>query len=307
MTTLGATRIARIGLTTPDLAGACAFYETALGFRRVGSETRGGAGFAALTGIAGARADVAVLRLGGQEIELVAFDPPGRPYPTPRSAADPWFQHFAVVVADMAAAYAPLAAGTGAGAISIGGPVRLPPSTGEIEAYKFRDPDGRPLELSYFPAAVAAPEWRDPSAATVFQGVDHSAIAVADIDASVAFYTGALGMTLAGRQVNTGPTQDRLDGMAGVRVDILVLALPGGGPHLELLAYPGARRSAGPPRPNDAAATRLVLSVAGLSGCVERLQAAGAAFVSPGAVVLEGGAQGALVGDPDGHLIELRG
>ena len=34
------------------------------------------------------------------------------------------------------------------------GPQLLPPSTGSVTAFKVRDPDGHPLELSYNPARV---------------------------------------------------------------------------------------------------------------------------------------------------------
>jgi len=36
---------------------------------------------------------------------------------------------------------------------------------------------------------------------------------------------------------------------------------------------------------------------------VDRLRAAGAYFISPGAVMLASGAAAALVADPDGHLL----
>src|ERR1700761_1049986 len=93
-TTPRAFRIRRIGLCVADLAQACDFYERSLGFRRTGWETRKGAGFGALTGLADARAEVAVLQLGGQTVELAAFSPEGRTYPSPRAANDPWFHHF---------------------------------------------------------------------------------------------------------------------------------------------------------------------------------------------------------------------
>ena len=299
-------RIRRIGLTVADLAPARAFYEQILGFRMVAAEVRGRAAFAALTGLAGARADVAVLRLGAQEIELAAFTPAGRPYPADRAANDPWFQHFAIVTADMAAAYAALGERPDAAPISEGGPQLLPPATGSVTAYKFRDPEGHPLELSLFPPVAAAAAWRDPPAGAVFLGVDHSAIAVADAEASTAFYV-RLGLRVAARQVNAGPTQARLDGLAGAEVDIVSLDCAEGGPHLELLAYrrPAGRGVMDDLQANDIAATRLILDVEGLPELVERLGADPGRFVSDGIVTLEDGARAALIRDPDGHLLEL--
>ena len=234
-------RIVRLILNVRDLERMSAFYVGALGFSRI-REQPGAVG----------------LRLGAQEIELVRQPPQAPPYPTPRSANDPWFQHFAIVVADMTAAYAQLSRHDPI-PISRGGPQHLPPSTGSVTAYKFRDPEGRPLELSYIPgSAWLAQRPRDPAA--VFLGVDHTALACADLQASIAFYTAA-GFAEGPRFLNTGPEQDRLDGLEGVVLDIATLMAPGGGPHIELLHYRAP--AASPTQPIDAqgsAATRIVLA-----------------------------------------------
>ena len=68
-------------------------------------------------------------------------------------------------------------------------------------AYKFRDPDGHPLELSQFPDG----RWtRRPTSPGPFRGIDHTAVAVADLELSLAFYSGTLGFELTARGVNTG-------------------------------------------------------------------------------------------------------
>lgn len=211
--------ITGIDLIVADVDRAVAFY-TALGFV----------------------ADTDGLRFGRFRLGLIAAGPEAAPYPAPARANDPWFQHFALAVGDMAAAYAALIA-LGHTPISTGGPQLLPPNTGSVTAYKFRDPDGHPLELSYIPGS----DWlRDAAPGAVFLGVDHTAIAVADLPASMAFYAG-LGFVEIGRSLNQGPEQDRLDGLDGVAVDIVALGQPGPGPHLELLAYrtpaPAPRRS----------------------------------------------------------------
>jgi len=205
--------IAGIGLTTGDVERAAAFY-AALGFARVAPRR---------------------LALGGFSLELTPAT--GAAYPVRRAANDPWFQHFAVAVADIDAAAA-VALAAGATPISRGGPQRLPPNTGSVVAWKFRDPDGHPLELSLIPGGG----WlRDATAGAVFLGIDHTAIAVADLPVSREWYE-AHGFRETGRSTNTGPEQDRLDGLDGVTVEIVAMALPGAGPHLELLAYrtPGA-------------------------------------------------------------------
>ena len=252
-------RIARLVLNVADLERTCGFYVEALGFSRGPPDASGRV----------------VLTLGGQEIVL-AQSPGGAPYPTPRAANDPWFQHFAIAVADMDAAYARLRPHVHE-PISVAGPVLLPPSTGSVTAYKFRDPDGHPLELSFTPGSA----WARSAGAEgpLFQGIDHTALAVSDLEASVAFYT-ALGFRPGPRLLNRGPEQDRLDGLTGVELDIAVLFTTEPGPHLELLHYrrpepvPGGRCA-----PGDMAAT-----------CTMLVCAAGGASEGPAC-------------DPDGHRL----
>lgn len=289
----GVFRILGIGLVTDDLPRARAFYVGALGFEPVASGVRTGDEVAA-PAAARASARFERLRLGAEEIELEQFDPPGRPYPEPRRADDPWFQHFAVAVGDMGAAHLSAVRG-GAAAVSEGGPQTLPPRTGSVTAWKFRDPEGHPLELSSAPGSA----WARTSGGRVFLGVDHTALAVSDLAASLDFYT-RLGLRPGERLLNQGPEQDRLDGLAGVQLDIAVLTTPEPGPHIELLHYrtPPSRNPRAGFAPNDVAATRTRFEVRGL----EALLAAAAPEVTAADAV----GSRAWVRDPDGHLLELR-
>jgi catechol 2,3-dioxygenase-like lactoylglutathione lyase family enzyme len=241
-------RIARVGLVTADPAGSEAFYRDALGFERIGVEERAG----------GAR--VTTLRLGGETVELVAYAEPGRPYPPDSASYDLWFQHFAMVVAPMRDAYARLRAAGGWTAISTNGPQRLPESSGGVTAFKFRDPEGHPLELLEFPPDKVPPAWQGRHGGGPCLGIDHSAIGVADTVTSVRFYE-ALGFTVAARSLNQGAEQERLDDAPGAVVEVTALSIPGApGPHLELLGYRHpVGRPAPPMRESDVAKTRLVL------------------------------------------------
>jgi catechol 2,3-dioxygenase-like lactoylglutathione lyase family enzyme len=228
-------RIVGLGLNVADVGRATAFY-TALGFMPAGAGR---------------------LTFDAVVLELAAAT--GAPYPAPARANDPWFQHFAIAVADIERAAA-IALATGATAISAGGPQQLPANTGGVTAWKFRDPDGHPLELSLIPGSA----WlRDAPPGAVFLGVDHTAIAVADLGVSQRWYE-ARGFSATGRSTNTGPEQDRLDGLDGVAVDIVAMAPPGAGPHLELLAYRSpAPAPARPVGDGDVAATRTLLGGGG--------------------------------------------
>lgn len=298
-------RIARVSFTTADADGAETFYRSVFGFERVASYACKGRHVAELMGIACDEYRATVLQLGNEEISLLAFAPPGRPYPTRRASDDPWFQHIAIVVSDMAAAYARLLGHRGWSPISRHGPQRLPAASGGVTAFKFRDPEGHPLELLAFPKDTAPPGWRRSDA--LFLGIDHSAIAVADTARSLGFYQ-RVGFSIRSQTLNRGPEQDDLDGLGGATVDVTGLRLADAPrPNLELLRY-RAPADASPldVRSNDVAATRLEIEAADMAATIADLRAADAGFVSPGEASLDDGRTAALARDPDGHHILLR-
>ncbi len=267
--------IAGFRLVTADLPRLSRFYRDVLGFVADGPERPIDGAAMRLLGLRGTGRRQA-LRLGQQTVSIDQYDPPGRPYPADADAASLAFQHLALVVADMARAYRRVQAAT---AISVGGPQHLPASSGGVHAYKFRDPDGHPLELLQFPDD--APAWPGGPAGpdTVAHGIDHSAISVADAGASIAFYR-ACGLTPGVPTLNAGPAQQCLDGLRDTEVTVVPL-LPGQpAPHLELLAYHRPRGTAVAPwRADDVAATRIVWQ----------------------------GGRAELLRDPDGHLHEVTG
>jgi catechol 2,3-dioxygenase-like lactoylglutathione lyase family enzyme len=287
-------RIARISLTTAMPEAAVRFYCEALGFEQIATERPGREDVAQLLELDGMRADVVRLRLGQQEVELVAFDPPGRPYPVGSSSSDPWFQHMAIVVSDMHAAYARLSTHPGWTPISLRGPQRLPDSSGGVTAFKFRDPEGHPLELLQFPPGRTPGVWQTAPGPGPFLGIDHSAIVVADTAASASFYS-RLGFVVAAKSLNLGIEQERLDGIDSVSVEVTMLH-PGRAakPHLELLCY--VSQSAKPAvllsvQSNDVVATRLVLD----------------ALCKRDQIQASDGSGAAMLRDPDGHRLVLLG
>ena len=266
-------RLLRMELTVSDLDHAERFYVEGLGFTAV---DRGPVDPAMATLLGAERVVAATLRRGGQTLMLQQFQPSGDRYPHDANSCDQLFQHFAIPVVDMDAAYANLQA---AGPTPISpAPELLPARSGGVVAFKFRDPDGHPVELIRFP------DGHD-------DGIDHSAIVVMDLERSIAFYRDQLGFSVASRQVNTGQQQDRLDGLAAVSVDVIALNPQLPTPHLELLGYrnppvrPAARLS-----PRDIAATRVVLEVLELPSSARRLT---------------DGSRVQLMHDPDGHALVL--
>jgi catechol 2,3-dioxygenase-like lactoylglutathione lyase family enzyme len=241
--------ITRFNLVTPDLDRLVAFYRDVLQFAPLGATQTIEPSEIALLGLQG-EGRRQLFAVGEQRLSIDQFSPSGRPYPSQGDAASLWFQHFALVVDDIAIAYAQL---HDADPISVGGPQHLPASSGGVWAFKFRDPDGHPLEFLQGQESMV-------------RGIDHSAISVADVNASTAFYRD-LGLEPGARTLNQGPEQERLDGLPAVQVDVAPMIPQEPAPHLELLGYRTPRGGRGPSRQaNDAAATRIVWrgSVAGL-------------------------------------------
>jgi catechol 2,3-dioxygenase-like lactoylglutathione lyase family enzyme len=257
-------RLASFGLTTPDANRLSEFYQCALDFRVLETGRRSGPDFERLTGVTGGASAIS-LGLGDDAVELLQFDRPGRPYPSGAVSSDLCFQHFAIVVADIHLAYKKLVSIGGWTAISTDGPQQLPASSGGVTAFKFRDPDGHPLELLAFPDDRMPGHWKAKASGNLFLGVDHSAISVANSAASIAFYEG-LGLHVAARSLNTGPEQERLDAVNHAEVEVTALEPEQTTPHVELLCYRSVARSKSTIfRSNDVAATRLIFDVDGPS------------------------------------------
>jgi catechol 2,3-dioxygenase-like lactoylglutathione lyase family enzyme len=305
-------QMTRITLTVRDLDRSVAFFEKGLAFRVVDRRSIDDEAFAHLIGIEGARIDSARLRLGEEEIELQEFAQTGQPYPRGSRSPDRWFQHFAIVVADMPKAYARLDR-VRFEPISRGGPQTLPARNNHVRAFKFRDPDGHPLELLYFPPGVGPARWQQARGNEVFLGIDHSAIAVASTPQSLHFYRDLLGMQQDYAVTNHGPTQENLDATFNAVVDITGLsAISPRGPGVEFLEYrtPPIGRAAPPDvMTNDILHARMQFRVDDLDGMATALRAARVGFVSPGIVALDiarhAHARGLMVRDPDGHAILL--
>jgi catechol 2,3-dioxygenase-like lactoylglutathione lyase family enzyme len=303
------TRIARISFTTADAERLGRFYRDAFGFEAIAREHRSGRAFAQLIGLEGAEARALVLRLGDQEIELLAFAEAGNPYPAERSSDDLRFQHIAIVVSEMSAAYARLLECDGWTPITRPGPQRLPAGSGGVTAFKFRDPEGHPLELLAFPSETIPAVWKKaPPGHTCCLGVDHSAIVVASTARSVEFYHRILGFSAGARSLNRDQEQEQLDAVPNAVVEVTALdPEPPEPPHLELLCYrSAAARNAAPMlSSNDIAASRLVLELDRVPRLEQELAVALVRFISTGIVKLEDGRSAALIRDPDGHALLL--
>lgn len=301
-----------VGFTVFDMDRAVAFYTGVLPFTKISDREFSGRPYELLSGIFGARARVVRLQLGTEEIELTEFlTPKGRPIPAEMRANDRAFQHIAIVVSDMAKAYA-LLRDHGVEHASTG-PQRLPdwnPNAGGISAFYFRDPDRHFLEIISFPAGKGAPRWQNASGA-LFLGIDHTAIVVDDTNASLRFYRDTLGLNVAGESENHDVEQEHLNNVFGARLRITALRAAAG-PGIELLEYLAPRDGRPSPvdlRANDIAHWQTTLVADRLDSLLGVARDHQIALVSPGPVETQTLSTdfraGALARDPDGHGVRL--
>jgi catechol 2,3-dioxygenase-like lactoylglutathione lyase family enzyme len=300
-------QVESIGISVNDLDRAVAFYTNVLGFERIAASEVTGDDYERLYGVFGLRLRTAELRLGDERIELMQFlAPRGRPRPADSKSNDRWFQHIAIIVADMDRAYAHLRAHNVEHAST--GPQLLPawnPNAGGISAFYFRDPDGNHLEVLHFPPGKGDAKWHRNSD-RLFLGIDHTAIVVGATHESLAFYRDALGLTVVGASENFGPEQERLNNVFGARLRITALRAATG-PGIELLEYLAPRT--GRPMPVDTQTNdgwHWQVNVAASVTRADRVVRAGRyTYISPGPQ-RTGDLPALMIRDPDGHALQLR-
>jgi catechol 2,3-dioxygenase-like lactoylglutathione lyase family enzyme len=334
--------VASVGFTVSDMDRSVAFYRDVLRFQSVSDVEVDGPEYDQLWGLFGVRAHVVRMQLGGQHLELIEFlsPPDARPIPVPSYSNDLWFQHFAIVVHDMEAAWAQLRKHH---VHQISPRPQTIPSSNQaaagIKAIKFRDPDGHNLELLWFPEGKGNPKWHRPMSPTrpssaetqcapsssahpgaaevppvpepLFLGIDHTAMTVKSTEHSVTFYRDLLGLTVAGRTVNMGTEQEHLDSLPGARARVTGLAPKMGPPGVEFLEY--EQPMAGRPFPTDSHPTDLwhwqtTLVVLDVEAAAASLRGA-AQFLSSGVVTFQdrtlGFSKAVLIRDVDGHVMQL--
>lgn len=295
-----AVAVGAIGMTVSDMDRSIAFYHDVLTFEKVADHEFTDDAYDQLEGIFGARVRIVDMRLGHETLRLTQYlTPQGRPVPIDSHSNDAWFQHIAIVVHDMDAAYARvhnhkvLQVSTA--------PQTLPnwnKGAAGIRAFYFHDPDNHNLELIYFPPGKGDPRWQKP-AKTIFLGIDHTAIAVADTEASLRFYRDTLGFRVAGEAENYGKEQDHLNHVQGSRVRITGLRAAEG-PGIEFLQY--LEPKSGRPYPADEQASDLIHWQTVIQ--VDSDADLKSSPVDITKLPLDG-KKATLVRDPDGHALQL--
>ena len=305
-------RIEAVGFTVFDMNRSIDFYTRILHFTMLSDDERAGTDLEHLKGVFGARVRVVRLKLGDEVIELTEYlTPRGRPIPSEARSNDLSFQHIAIVVSDMPRAFAWL--GQNHVRYVSSAPQTLPAwnqKAAGIQAFYFKDPDGHVLEIIHFPADKGDPRWQRTNP-ELFEGIDHTAIAVSDTDKSIAFYRDQLGMRIAGESENYGDEQEHLNSVFGARLRITSLrALHG--PGVELLEYlvpHTARPIPEDAQSNDLAHWETIVDIDDPHSAWKSLAEKRTRFVSSDVVRVGDGAgsysSGFLFEDPDGHVVAI--
>jgi len=310
-------RVQTIGFTVADVDREARFFTNVMQFEKISDFRLVGGEYGKLQGVFNASMRIIHLRLGEQTIELTqSLSPPAaRAMPVPSYSNDRWFQHMAIVVRDMDAAYKILQ-DNNVQQVSAH-PITIPPSNpgaAGIKALKFHDPEHHDLELIYFPSGKGDASWHKQSN-RLFLGIDHTAMTVAGSESGVAFYRDLLGLKVGTVTLNTGTTQEVLDGLFNDTCLVTAMLPPSAPPHIEFLDYktpPGGRPLPSNTKANDLWHWQPTLVTRDIAALAERLRKAGAQFITPDVVGIPQDAQAQLgfkralmVRDPTGHALRL--
>jgi catechol 2,3-dioxygenase-like lactoylglutathione lyase family enzyme len=310
-------RLKMIGFTVADIDRETVFFTKVLSFEKVSEFRISGSEYDKMEGVFNANMRIVHLKLGEQVVELTQYisPPTGRPIPIPSYSNDEWFEHMAIVVRDMDAAYKILQENN-VQQISAN-PITIPesnPGAAGIKAVKFRDPEGHNLELIYFPAGKGDPTWEKPTS-RLFLGLDHTAMTVVSTEKGVTFYRDLLGFDVGGVTFNAGATQQVLDDLFNDTCLVTPMVPISPPPHIELLDYktpPGGRPMPVDTKANDLWHWQTTLVTKDVQAAANRLRKAGVQFISPDIVSIPEETQAELgfkkalmVRDPNGHAIRL--
>jgi catechol 2,3-dioxygenase-like lactoylglutathione lyase family enzyme len=310
-------RVKMIGFTVADLDREVDFFTKVLQFEKVSEFRAVGSEYDKMQSVFNTNMRIVHLKLGEQIVELTQYISPstGRPIPVHSRSNDAWFEHMAIVVADMDAAYKILQ-DHNVQQISAY-PITIPASNigaAGIKAMKFHDPERHDLELIYFPSDKGSPLWRKPTN-KLFLGLDHTAMTVGSTEKGVAFYHDLLGFDVGGVTLNSGRTQEVLDGLFNVTCLVTAMMPARTPPHIEFLDYktpPGGRPMPADTQSNDLWHWQTTLVTRNIEAAADRLRKAGTQFITPDVVSIPhetqsrlGFRKAVMFRDPNGHAIRL--
>lgn len=142
--------------------------------------------------------------------------------------------------------------------------------------------------------------------------IDHVNIVVRDMERSIAFYGGLLGMEQTFEVMLEGEWIETVAGLANLRARCVFFSFPGQEMRLELLQYFSPQEDESPAHrlPNVPGLRHLAFEVEDMDALCARLRAAGIRFISPPITVPfpvadKGTKRLCYFHDPDGTLLEV--
>jgi catechol 2,3-dioxygenase-like lactoylglutathione lyase family enzyme len=111
--------------------------------------------------------------------------------------------------------------------------------------------------------------------------LDHISVVVDDLATAIAFFT-TLGMEREGEALVEGPWVDRVNGLEGIQVDIVMMRTPDGHGRLELTKFRTPHLVESEPRiapPNTLGLRSVMFTVDSIDDTVARLRANGAELI----------------------------
>ena len=111
--------------------------------------------------------------------------------------------------------------------------------------------------------------------------LDHTSVVVDDLPGALAFFT-ALGMSIEGQAPIEGAWVDRINGIAGIKVDIVMMRTPDGAGRLELTKFNNPALVEVTPAvapPNALGLRSIMFNVESVDDSVAQLRAAGGELI----------------------------
>ena len=141
-------------------------------------------------------------------------------------------------------------------------------------------------------------------------GPRHAGITVSDLDRSLEFYCGLVGLELVWRRLFEEREITRIVGVPeATGVEVAMLRVPGSELEVELLEYRGCERFSGSSRPCDYGTGHFCVFVTGIEALYEELLGRGVSFRSDGPVEMTDGpnkgGKSLYSLDPDGYIFEF--
>ncbi len=147
--------------------------------------------------------------------------------------------------------------------------------------------------------------------AWTIDGPRHGGITVSDLDRSLEYYVGLLGLELLWRRLYEEREIMRITGVTeATGIEVAMLRVPGSEFQVELLRYHGCESPSGAsPPPSHHGTGHFCVFVTGIEELYEDLRAQGVRFRSDGPVEMSAGANAGGKSlyslDPDGYVFEF--